>query len=75
MSVFKVHLKPLKLDSSIEVDALARKLAALTPGFTGKKKRYVIMFAYAHTAQPLDSFKMVSQFVVCMFVWGGHMTI
>uniref|UniRef100_A0A4W6CB25 AAA+ ATPase domain-containing protein n=1 Tax=Lates calcarifer TaxID=8187 RepID=A0A4W6CB25_LATCA len=35
VSVFKVHLKPLKLDSSIEVDALARKLAALTPGFTG----------------------------------------
>ncbi|KAM7406203.1 hypothetical protein PAMP_000594 [Pampus punctatissimus] len=34
-SVFKVHLRPLKLDSSIEVEALARKLAALTPGFTG----------------------------------------
>uniref|UniRef100_A0A665T3R7 AAA+ ATPase domain-containing protein n=1 Tax=Echeneis naucrates TaxID=173247 RepID=A0A665T3R7_ECHNA len=34
-SIFKVHLRPLKLDSSIEVDALARKLAALTPGFTG----------------------------------------
>lgn len=35
-SIFKVHLRPLKLDSSIEVEALARKLAALTPGFTGK---------------------------------------
>ncbi|XP_038557425.1 AFG3-like protein 1 isoform X1 [Micropterus salmoides] len=34
-SIFKVHLRPLKLDSSIEVDSLARKLAALTPGFTG----------------------------------------
>ncbi|XP_040899638.1 AFG3-like protein 1 isoform X2 [Toxotes jaculatrix] len=34
-SIFKVHLRPLKLDSSIEVEALARKLAALTPGFTG----------------------------------------
>ncbi|XP_047195420.1 AFG3-like protein 1 [Hippoglossus stenolepis] len=34
-SIFKVHLKPLKLDSSIEAEALARKLAALTPGFTG----------------------------------------
>lgn len=41
-SIFKVHLKPLKLDSSIEADALARKLAALTPGFTGKNRRYVI---------------------------------
>ncbi|XP_070766053.1 mitochondrial inner membrane m-AAA protease component AFG3L1-like [Enoplosus armatus] len=34
-SIFKVHLRPLKLDSSIEVEPLARKLAALTPGFTG----------------------------------------
>ncbi|XP_054465545.1 AFG3-like protein 1 [Anoplopoma fimbria] len=34
-SIFKVHLRPLKLDISIEVEALARKLAALTPGFTG----------------------------------------
>uniref|UniRef100_UPI0037E9B7C0 mitochondrial inner membrane m-AAA protease component AFG3L1-like n=1 Tax=Semicossyphus pulcher TaxID=241346 RepID=UPI0037E9B7C0 len=34
-SIFKVHLKPLKLDSSIKVEALSRKLAALTPGFTG----------------------------------------
>ncbi|KAM9366968.1 mitochondrial inner membrane m-AAA protease component AFG3L1-like [Symphorus nematophorus] len=34
-SIFKVHLRPLKLDSSIEVEDLARKLAALTPGFTG----------------------------------------
>uniref|UniRef100_A0A4W5NFA6 AAA+ ATPase domain-containing protein n=1 Tax=Hucho hucho TaxID=62062 RepID=A0A4W5NFA6_9TELE len=34
-SVFKVHLRPLKLDSSIDSEALARKLAALTPGFTG----------------------------------------
>uniref|UniRef100_A0AAQ5XD66 AAA+ ATPase domain-containing protein n=1 Tax=Amphiprion ocellaris TaxID=80972 RepID=A0AAQ5XD66_AMPOC len=34
-SIFKVHLRPLKLDSSIDAEALARKLAALTPGFTG----------------------------------------
>ncbi|XP_041077611.1 AFG3-like protein 1 [Polyodon spathula] len=34
-SIFKVHLRPLKLDASIGKDALARKLAALTPGFTG----------------------------------------
>uniref|UniRef100_A0A673YEU2 AFG3-like protein 1 n=1 Tax=Salmo trutta TaxID=8032 RepID=A0A673YEU2_SALTR len=34
-SIFKVHLRPLKLDSSIDSKALARKLAALTPGFTG----------------------------------------
>ncbi|XP_028258073.1 AFG3-like protein 1 [Parambassis ranga] len=34
-SIFKVHLHPLKLDSRLDVEALARKLAALTPGFTG----------------------------------------
>jgi len=32
-SIFKVHLKPLK--STLDKDTLARKLAALTPGFTG----------------------------------------
>ncbi|XP_051879953.1 AFG3-like protein 2 isoform X1 [Pristis pectinata] len=34
-SIFKVHLSPLKLESSINAENLARKLAALTPGFTG----------------------------------------
>ncbi|XP_045149793.1 differentially expressed in FDCP 8 homolog isoform X3 [Echinops telfairi] len=34
-SIFKVHLRPLKLDESLSKDALARKLAAHTPGFTG----------------------------------------
>ncbi|CAH1395946.1 unnamed protein product [Nezara viridula] len=32
-SIFKVHLQPLK--STLDKDNLARKLAALTPGFTG----------------------------------------
>ncbi|CAH1780509.1 unnamed protein product [Owenia fusiformis] len=32
-SIFKVHLKPLK--SSTDKDSLARKMAALTPGFSG----------------------------------------
>lgn len=36
-SIFKVHLRPLKLDPSLDQDALARKMAASTPGFTGKK--------------------------------------
>ncbi|XP_032875297.1 AFG3-like protein 2 isoform X2 [Amblyraja radiata] len=34
-SIFKVHLTPLKLKSSINQENLARNLAALTPGFTG----------------------------------------
>ncbi|XP_057695679.1 AFG3-like protein 1 isoform X1 [Corythoichthys intestinalis] len=34
-SIFKVHLRPLKLHPSVQVEALARNLAALTPGSTG----------------------------------------
>ncbi|XP_056913226.1 AFG3-like protein 2 isoform X2 [Takifugu flavidus] len=34
-SIFKVHLRPLKLDVDLNKDALARKMAALTPGFSG----------------------------------------
>nr|XP_046265477.1 AFG3-like protein 2 isoform X2 [Scatophagus argus] len=34
-SIFKVHLRPLKLDVSLDKDGLARKMAALTPGFSG----------------------------------------
>ncbi|XP_049931024.1 AFG3-like protein 2 isoform X2 [Epinephelus moara] len=34
-SIFKVHLRPLKLDSELDKDALAKKMAALTPGFSG----------------------------------------
>ncbi|XP_030877828.1 uncharacterized protein LOC115938365 [Leptonychotes weddellii] len=33
-SVFRVHLRPLKLDRSLYKDALARKLMVLTLGFT-----------------------------------------
>ncbi|KAJ8375094.1 hypothetical protein SKAU_G00056740 [Synaphobranchus kaupii] len=34
-SIFKVHLRPLKLDPDMDKDSLARKMAALTPGFSG----------------------------------------
>lgn len=34
-SIFKVHLRPLKLDPNLDRDAVARKMAASTPGFTG----------------------------------------
>lgn len=33
-SIFKVHLGPLKTD--LNKDELSRKMAALTPGFTGE---------------------------------------
>lgn len=34
-SIFKVHLRPLKLDPGLDSDAVAKKMAALTPGFSG----------------------------------------
>ncbi|KAM4605517.1 mitochondrial inner membrane m-AAA protease component AFG3L2 isoform 2-T2 [Polymixia lowei] len=34
-SIFKVHLRPLKLEPDLDKDTLARKMAALTPGFSG----------------------------------------
>ncbi|KAI1888874.1 hypothetical protein AGOR_G00173260 [Albula goreensis] len=34
-SIFRVHLRPLKLDLAMDKDSLARKMAALTPGFSG----------------------------------------
>ncbi|XP_056268022.1 AFG3-like protein 1 isoform X4 [Pseudoliparis swirei] len=53
-SIFKVHLRPLKLDISIQVDALARKLAALTPGFTGADIANVCNEAALIAARHLD---------------------
>ena len=37
-SIFKVHLRPIKIDPTMDRDALARKMAAATPGFTGKTR-------------------------------------
>ncbi|XP_017351846.1 AFG3-like protein 2 [Ictalurus punctatus] len=34
-SIFKVHLRPLKLREDLDKENLARKMAALTPGFSG----------------------------------------
>ncbi|XP_068424227.1 mitochondrial inner membrane m-AAA protease component AFG3L2 isoform X2 [Clinocottus analis] len=34
-SIFKVHLRPLKLEADLDKEALSRKMAALTPGFSG----------------------------------------
>ncbi|XP_073187737.1 mitochondrial inner membrane m-AAA protease component AFG3L2 isoform X2 [Lepidochelys kempii] len=42
-SIFKVHLRPLKLESIIDKDNLARKLASLTPGFSGLEKKTQVL--------------------------------
>ncbi|KAG2205190.1 hypothetical protein INT46_009907 [Mucor plumbeus] len=33
--IFKVHLKPIKISTSLDIPALAKKLASYTPGFAG----------------------------------------
>jgi AFG3 family protein len=33
--IFKVHLKPLKIDPETETETLAKRLAELSPGFSG----------------------------------------
>lgn len=44
-SIFKVHLRPLKLDTVLNKDNLARKLASLTPGFSGKWLLMPLLFS------------------------------
>lgn len=52
-SIFKVHLKPLKTD--LDKQELARKLAALTPGFTGADVANVCNEAALIAARDLNS--------------------
>jgi AFG3 family protein len=35
MEIFKVHLKPLKLNPDRQLNEYARRLSTLTPGFSG----------------------------------------
>jgi AFG3 family protein len=41
LQIFHVHLQPIKVDTNQNMDQLARKLAALTPGFSGADIRNV----------------------------------
>lgn len=36
-AIFKVHLKPIKLVKGLSTDDIAKRLAALTPGFAGSE--------------------------------------
>nr|XP_020449085.1 AFG3-like protein 1 [Monopterus albus] len=53
-SIFKVHLRPIKVDPSLDKDALARKMAAATPGFTGADIANVCNEAALIAARHLD---------------------
>ncbi|XP_020490615.2 mitochondrial inner membrane m-AAA protease component AFG3L1-like [Labrus bergylta] len=54
-SIFKVHLRPIKLDPAMDKDVLARKMAAATPGFTGADIANVCNEAALIAARHLDS--------------------
>lgn len=43
-SIFKVHLRPLK--TNLDKEELSRKMAALTPGFTGLFRHSIILVYY-----------------------------
>lgn len=57
--IFQVHLRPLKLDSRIDAEALAKRLAALTPGFTGKNKRYMLIVLQPSGSESIIHFVFV----------------
>lgn len=63
-SIFKVHLRPLKLDSALEKEKLARKLASLTPGFSGKWKLLLFLKHFSITGK--------YQVTVVPLTWGLH---
>ncbi|XP_075045184.1 mitochondrial inner membrane m-AAA protease component AFG3L1-like [Mixophyes fleayi] len=61
-SIFKVHLRPLKLPESLSKDNLSRKLAALTPGFTGADIANVCNEAALIAARHLNEFVVEKHF-------------
>ncbi|KAG8562966.1 hypothetical protein GDO81_015886 [Engystomops pustulosus] len=61
-SIFKVHLRPLKLPESLNKDDLSRKLAALTPGFTGADIANVCNEAALIAARHLNEYVVEKHF-------------
>uniref|UniRef100_A0A671R7T1 AFG3-like protein 1 n=1 Tax=Sinocyclocheilus anshuiensis TaxID=1608454 RepID=A0A671R7T1_9TELE len=61
-SIFKVHLRPLKLDPNLGRDAIARRMAGATPGFTGADIANVCNEAALIAASHLNEFINVKHF-------------
>ncbi|XP_069822185.1 mitochondrial inner membrane m-AAA protease component AFG3L1-like [Dendropsophus ebraccatus] len=61
-SIFKVHLRPLKLPETLNRDDLSRKLAALTPGFTGADIANVCNEAALIAARHLNEYVVEKHF-------------
>ncbi|KAJ3228175.1 AAA ATPase afg3 [Clydaea vesicula] len=62
VAIFKVHLKPIKVDSEESEDKLAKKLAALTPGFSGADVHNVCNEAALIAARGLSDVVKVKHF-------------
>jgi AFG3 family protein len=54
--IFLVHLAPLRLSESLDMDAIAQKLAVLTPGFSGADIANVCNEAALHAARKSSEF-------------------
>ena len=54
--IFLVHLAPLRLAVSLDMDAIAQKLAVLTPGFSGADIANVCNEAALHAARKSSEF-------------------
>lgn len=69
-SIFMVHLKPLKLDSSRTIEDYAKRLATLTPGFSGAdihnlcNEAAIIAARKSKTAITPEDFEMASERVL-----------
>merc|ERR1719357_600644 len=59
-SIFKVHLKPLK--TAVDQEAMAKKMAALTPGFTGADIANVCNEAALIAARDLNEYILLHHF-------------
>ncbi|XP_077569669.1 mitochondrial inner membrane m-AAA protease component AFG3L1-like isoform X2 [Stigmatopora nigra] len=61
-SIFKVHLRPLKLDPSVQFESLARDLATQTPGLNGADIANISNEAALIAARHLDQFISTKHF-------------
>lgn len=68
-SIFKVHLRPLKLDSTLERDQLARKLASLTPGFSGEWKITYCPVYKSFKSMTVANILGLPRFIFLLFIW------
>ena len=62
VSIFKVHLKPIKTEDGADIEAIARKLSSLTPGFSGADIANICNEAALIAARNLDESVTIKHF-------------